>query len=78
MKQFDLSPALQSKLEKTFLSSPLSTDQAQRIEKINEKFQQLARSIALITPESNEQTRMIEKLQEAKLLAVESIAKNEL
>lgn len=77
MKTYELSPTVAARVEKAFQQNPLSTDQLQRIEKLNERFSQTARFVASMTPECPEQTRIINMLQEANLLAGEAIKKNE-
>ena len=77
MKKYDVSPGLAGRVEKAFQQNPLTQDQQQRIELINEKFSQVARFIISVTPECAEQTRIINKLQESNRLAGEAIKKNE-
>lgn len=77
MKVYDLSTTVSNRVEKAFQQNPLSSDQVQRIDKINERFMQIARGIATMTPECPEQTRVINMLQEANLLCAEAIKKNE-
>lgn len=78
MKQYEVSPGTAQKVEKAFLAKPLSQDQVQRIEKVDERLGQLARQLAQLTPECAEQTTMIDRIREVGFWAREAIHKNEL
>lgn len=77
MKTYDLSPALAQRVEKAFQQHPVTQDQQQRFEVINQKLSSVARQLAQLTPVCDEQTRMINALKDAEYLACEAIRKNE-
>jgi hypothetical protein len=77
MKKYEPTPAVQSRLEKAFQQNPITSDQQQRIEMINEKLHQLGRFLITVTPECPEQTRILNMLHDANLLAADTIRKNE-
>lgn len=77
MKTYTLGGKTVATLEKAFLSHPASQDQAQRLEKVQEKLSQCTRFLCTVTPDSDEQQRMIRCLQEAGFWCREAMTKNE-
>lgn len=77
MKTYDLNPTTQATLDKAFFTHPLSDDQTQRLEAIDEKLRQFATQLSRLTPGCPEQTLMIRSIQEAGHWAREAITKNE-
>jgi hypothetical protein len=77
MKSYPLSPALAQRVEKAFQEHPITQEQQQRLQVINDKCMHLARFLAGATPECPEQARMLNYIKNAQLMAEESIRKNE-
>lgn len=77
MKTYELTATVASRVEKAFQQHPVTQEQQQRFEEINQKLSSVARRLCQLTPESPEQTRMINALKDAEYLALEAIRKNE-
>lgn len=77
MKKYDLSPAQQGLLERSFMMITNRDGWAEKFEAINEKIAQTGRYCVCLTPESKEQVLAIEKLREAAYWFEQAIRKNE-
>lgn len=77
IKKYDLDTSQTTFLEKAFISTPMGDGVPQKLEKINERFQQISRQMMEMTPKCEEQTLAIRKIQEAQMWFTAAIKKHE-